>query len=95
MLQLALILTGSALAFVILAYTVHIIFFPLARTIGGGLQILRMYGLKKSGAAYLEKTQAFLTPDLELGLTMADGGEKTEKTEKEHEAVTEKTGIKN
>ncbi len=81
MAKFALLLAGSILALFILAYVVYVIFFPLVRTIGGGFQILRIHGLKKVKATDQERLPGFFTPDLEVGPTMADGGEKTEKEE--------------
>ncbi|MBW2038827.1 MAG: hypothetical protein JRI46_04410 [Deltaproteobacteria bacterium] len=69
---------GAVLGLVILAYAVYITFFSLARTIGGGLQVLKHYGEQRVRAA--ERAYA-LIPDAQLGLTMADGGDRIEDKE--------------
>ncbi len=58
---------------VILTYAFYITFFPLIKTIGGGLETLRVYS---EGKAQVAEEETHLIPDVELGLTMADGGEK-------------------
>ena len=63
----------------ILGYVLYTVFFPLIRTVAGGLQILRIYGSKKSRVAEEQGSLVFFAADPELGPTMADGGEKTEK----------------
>ncbi len=67
---------GVVFGLVILAYAVYITFFPLARTIGGGLQVLKEYGEQRASATEKDYT---LVPDAQLGLTMADGGDQIEK----------------
>jgi hypothetical protein len=78
MLKLALIVLGVVLGLAILAYAFFIIFFPLVRTVGGGWQLMRMYGWKREKAIGKKESVYPLTHDVELGLTMADGGEKHE-----------------
>ncbi len=65
---------GVVLGLVILAYATYITFFPLVRTLGGGVQVLKAYGhgQKKVKAT---KEGYGLIPDAQLGLTMADGGD--------------------
>jgi hypothetical protein len=79
MAKYALILAGSTIAMIILGYVFYTVFFPLIRTVAGGLQILSTYGSRKSRITDRDKSPAFLAVDPELGPTMADGGEKTKK----------------
>ncbi len=69
----------TALGLACLAFAAFIIFFPLVRTVMGGLQILKIYGLRKSRETDVNTAFESFISDVELGLTMADGGEKTEK----------------
>jgi len=62
---------GVTFGLVILAYAIYLTFYPLTRTVGGGLQVLKHYGEQRARA--LEREYA-LTPDARLGFTMADGG---------------------
>jgi hypothetical protein len=64
---------------IILGYVFYTVFFPLFRTVAGGLQILSIHGSRKSRITDRDKSPAFLAADPELGPTMADGGEKTKK----------------
>ncbi len=57
----------------------YIVFFPLVRTIMGGIRIFRTYAVRRYVTADLEKAFGTIISDPELGLTMADGGEKTKK----------------
>lgn len=79
MFEIASSAAASVLFLACIALGVFIIFFPLFRTVVGGLKILRVYGFRKSREAEVEKYFDSLMSDAELGLTMADGGEKTEK----------------
>lgn len=67
---------GVVFGIVILTYAVYITFFPLFRTIGGGLQVLKHYGEQREEVA--ERGYA-LIPDAQLGITMADGGDRIKK----------------
>jgi hypothetical protein len=78
MIAIASTVAVSVLSLACLALAGFMIFFPLVRTIVGGLQILRLYGLRRSVEADLRSIDSFIS-DIELGLTMADGGEKTGK----------------
>ncbi len=66
----------SLLGLACLAFAAYIVFFPLVRTIGGGVQLLKMYVSKKLGGAEPEVPDSYVS-DLGVGITMADGGEKT------------------
>jgi hypothetical protein len=79
MAKFALILAGSTIMLIILGYVFYTVFFPLLRTVAGGLQLLGIYGSKKSRVTDRDKSPAFFASDPELGPTMADGGEKTKK----------------
>jgi len=70
---------GSVLAIIILIYICYLILFPLVMTIGGGFQIIWFYTLKKKRLSQdcQERLSEMVDPD--LGLTMADGGDRTEK----------------
>ena len=70
---------GVIFALVILAYAIYITFFPLARTVGGGLQVLKHYGKQRAKALQHDYV---LAPDTRLGLTMADGGDRIKKKKK-------------
>jgi hypothetical protein len=67
---------GVVLGIVILAYAIYITFYPFARTIGGGLQVLKHYGEQRAKALQHDYV---LVPDARLGLTMADGGDRIKK----------------
>jgi hypothetical protein len=60
----------------ILAYAIYITFYPFARTIGGGLQVLKHYGEHRVRAI---DRDYILVPDARLGYTMADGGDRIKK----------------
>jgi hypothetical protein len=75
---------GVVLGLVILAYAAYITLFPLIRTIGGGMQALKAYGEQRLGIA---EEQYALLNDAQVGLTMADGGDRID----EEKAPEEKT----
>ena len=79
MARFALICAGSTIILLLLGYVFYTVFFPLFRTMAGGLQILSAHGRRKSRASVGDKRPAFFAADPELGPTMADGGEKTKK----------------
>ncbi len=60
----------------------YIVFLPLARTIVGGVQLLKIYALRRCAEADLGRAFGSIISDPELGPTMADGGEKAEKENK-------------
>lgn len=74
----AFVTIGVTLGLVILAYVLYIVFYPLLKTVEGGLQLLGVYSKKE---AAVEETG--LVPQFELGLTLADGGEKVQDEEPE------------
>jgi len=71
-----LVSAGVVLAITILAYAIYITVYPFARTIGGGLQILKHYGEQRAKAG---QRDYILAPDARLGFTMADGGDRIKK----------------
>ncbi|MCX8021594.1 MAG: hypothetical protein N2745_02350 [Syntrophorhabdaceae bacterium] len=71
-----LLIAGSILAFLILIYMFYLVFFPLGRTIGGGFQILWSYAFKRKKLEKEYREGATVMVDPDLGLTMADGGER-------------------
>jgi hypothetical protein len=71
-----LVSVGVVLGIAILAYAIYITFYPFARTIGGGLQVLKHYGEQRAKAFQRDYV---LAPDARLGLTMADGGDRIKK----------------
>ena len=79
MAKVALICAGSAIVLLVLGYMFYTVFFPLFRTMAGGLQILSAHGRRKSRESEGDRRPAFFAADPELGPTMADGGEKTKK----------------
>jgi hypothetical protein len=79
MVNFGLILIGVTLLFAIFIFSIYMVFFPLARTLVGGLQVLTMVRSGRDGLLDREESQSHLSLDPELGLTMADGGEKPEK----------------
>ncbi len=79
MAEFALICAGSAIMLVILGYVFYTVFFPLLRTMAGGIQVLSTHGSRRSKASEGDKQPSFFAADPELGPTMADGGEKTKK----------------
>ncbi len=73
---IVLVSIGVVLGIAILAYAIYITFYPFARTIGGGLQVLKHYGVQRAKALQHDYV---LVPDARLGFTMADGGDKITK----------------
>jgi hypothetical protein len=71
-----LVSVGVVLGIAILAYAIYITFYPFARTVGGGLQVLKHYGEQRAKALQRDYV---LVPDARLGLTMADGGDRIKK----------------
>jgi hypothetical protein len=71
-----LVSVGVILGIAILAYAIYITVFPFARTISGGLQVLKHYGEQRAKAG---QRDYILAPDVRLGLTMADGGDRIKK----------------
>jgi len=69
---------GVMFGLVILAYAIYITFYPFVRTVGGGLQVLKHYGEQRVRVKARQRDYA-LAPDLRLGLTMADGGDRIKK----------------
>jgi hypothetical protein len=67
---------GVAFGLVILAYAIYLTFYPLTRTVVGGLQVLKHYGEQRARA--LEHDYIPLA-DARLGFTMADGGSRIKK----------------
>jgi hypothetical protein len=67
---------GVAFGLVILAYAIYLTFYPLTRTVGGGLQVLKHYGEQRARA---QERDYILLPDARLGFTMADGGNRIKK----------------
>jgi len=65
---------GVTLGLAILSYGLYLVFYPLAKTGEGGVRLLGAKAAKREA----EPTMA---TNLELGLTLADGGEKVEKTD--------------
>jgi hypothetical protein len=71
-----LVSAGIIMGIAILAYAIYITFYPFARTVGGGLQVLKHYGEQRAKA--LQRDFALFT-DVRLGYTMADGGARIKK----------------
>lgn len=67
---------GVILGITILAYAIYITMYPFARTISGGLQVLKHYGEQRAKAG---QRDYILAPDARLGFTMADGGDRIKK----------------
>jgi hypothetical protein len=67
---------GVTFGVVILAYAIYITFYPFARTVGGGLQVLKHLGELRARALQRDYV---LASDARLGLTMADGGNRIKK----------------
>jgi hypothetical protein len=59
----------------ILAYAIYVTFYPFAKTVGGGAEVLKHYSKQRAGAK-ADQRDYVLTPDRRLGFTMADGGKK-------------------
>jgi hypothetical protein len=73
---IVLVSLGVVLGITILAYAIYITVYPFARTIGGGLQVLKHYGEQRAKAT---ERDYILAPDAQLGFTMADGGDQIKK----------------
>jgi hypothetical protein len=73
---IVLVSLGVVLGITILAYAIYITVYPFARTIGGGLQVLKHYGEQRAKAT---ERDYILAPDARLGFTMADGGDRIKK----------------
>jgi len=73
---IVLVSVGVVLGVTILAYAIYITVYPFARTVSGGLQVLKHYGEQRAKVA---QRDYFLAPDARLGLTMADGGDRIKK----------------
>jgi hypothetical protein len=73
---IVLVSLGVVLGITILAYAIYITVYPFARTIGGGLQVLKHYGEQRAKAT---ERDYVLAPDAQLGFTMADGGDRIKK----------------
>jgi hypothetical protein len=67
---------GVTFGLVILAYAIYLTFYPLTRTVGGGLQVLKHFGEQRARA---QERDYILIPDARLGFTMADGGNRIKK----------------
>jgi hypothetical protein len=76
---IVLVSLGVVLGITILAYAIYITVYPFARTIGGGLQVLKHYGEQRAKAT---QRDYILAPDARLGFTMADGGDRITKKKK-------------
>jgi hypothetical protein len=66
---------GVVVGLIVLAYAFYITFFPLSKTIQGGLQMLKKRGeqqLKTADDTYNS------IPNAQVGFTMADGGDHVE-----------------
>jgi hypothetical protein len=73
---IVLVSAGVVLGITILAYAIYITVYPFARTISGGLQVLKHYGEQRVKAG---QRDYILAPDARLGFTMADGGDRIKK----------------
>jgi hypothetical protein len=73
---IVLVSLGVVLGITILAYAIYITVYPFARTISGGLQVLKHYGEQRAKAT---QRDYILAPDAQLGFTMADGGDRIKK----------------
>ena len=67
---------GVTFGLVILAYAIYLTFYPLTRTVGGGLQVLKQFGEQRARS---QERDYILIPDARLGFTMADGGNRIKK----------------
>jgi hypothetical protein len=79
MVNFGVMLIGVSLLLAIFAFSIYMVFFPLARTLVGGVQVLTTVRSRRASLFRGEKSQSHLSMDPELGLTMADGGERMEK----------------
>jgi hypothetical protein len=73
---IVLVSLGVVMSITILAYAIYITVYPFARTISGGLQVLKHYGEQRAKAT---QRDYILAPDARLGFTMADGGDRIKK----------------
>lgn len=76
--SIMLVSIGAAVGIIIAAYAIYITFYPFARTVGGGLQVMKYYYGKQRTKA-LQRDYA-IVHDARLGFTMADGGDRIKKT---------------
>jgi hypothetical protein len=67
---------GVVVGLIIFAYALYITVFPLFKTIRGALQVLKKRGEQRAGTAITEEEHSIA--GLQLGLTMADGGDHVE-----------------
>ena len=65
---------------IVLVYAVYITFFPLSKTIRGGLQMLKERGEQRVVKTADDTYESI--PDAHVGLTMADGGDTVEEKDK-------------
>jgi hypothetical protein len=72
---IVLVSVGAVTGAGILAYAIYITFYPFAKTVGGGVEVMKHYGKQRAGAKADRRDYA-LVPDSRLGFTMADGGKK-------------------
>ena len=79
--MIVLLSVGAVTGAGILAYAIYITFYPFAKTVGGGAEVLKHYGKQRAGAK-AERRDYVLAPDRRLGLTMADGGKKIRQRKK-------------
>jgi hypothetical protein len=79
--MIVLLSVGAATGAGILAYAIYITFYPFAKTVGGGAQVLKHYG-KQRAQAKADERDYVLAPDRRLGFTMADGGKKIRQRKK-------------
>jgi hypothetical protein len=63
------------------AWICYLVFFPLVKTIAGKVQILRIHGMRGATRPGRDRALDPFVSDLEVGPTMADGGEKAVKEE--------------
>jgi hypothetical protein len=75
--SIVLVSIGAAVSMVIVAYGIYITFYPFARTVGGGFQVMKYYYNKQRAKAF-QRDYAFVH-DAQLGFTMADGGDRIKK----------------
>lgn len=64
-----LVTVGVVFGLVVLSYPLYFTYLLIAKTIGGGVSLVRGYRLR----------MASLTPNVQVGLTMADGGDRIKK----------------
>jgi hypothetical protein len=66
-----------------MVWACFMLFYLLVRAIAGGVQILKIHVMRRAMRTDLDRALDSFISDLELGPTMADGGEKTEKYKKQ------------